>query len=208
MDSDSFKALHGKFVEFCHFCINKIIACPTARWKAGSLMRASKIPNGTICLGKKDRKKCGGRSRVSRPKWVGGWVIYCSQPNSYRIRCSHVTWCHLLKHEMLMRTTESTPGSPVSVHRKKDCKKVDVTVDGSEILHQLRLVVYPMVFPRFYTFAVVIAGILKHQRVCHLNLRDTECCCVQDIMVFWSPTFLAPRHTRCSRDPQSSYLNR
>ena len=56
-----------------------------------------------------------------------------------------------------MRTTESTPGSPVSVHRKKDCKKVDVTVDGSEILHQLRLVVYPMVFPRFYTFGVVFS---------------------------------------------------
>jgi len=40
-------------------------------------MRASKIPNGTICLGKKDRKKMR-RPKQGFPSKMGEWVIYLS----------------------------------------------------------------------------------------------------------------------------------
>ena len=42
----------------------------------------------------------------------------------------------------------------------------------SEILHQLRLVVYPIIYDGFYTSQVVIAGFLNHQQYEQVNLCD------------------------------------
>ena len=40
----------------------------------------------------------------------------------------------------------------------------NATVDGSEILHQLRLVVYPIIYGVLAPSQVVIAGFLNHQQ--------------------------------------------
>ena len=41
--------------------------------------------------------------------------------------------------------------------------ELDDAVDGSEILHQLRLVVYPIIYMFFYTFQVVLEFLNQHK---------------------------------------------
>ena len=47
---------------------------------------------------------------------------------------------------------------------KPDCNHHLVILLMEEILHQLRLVVYPIIYDRFYTSQMVSAGFLNHQQ--------------------------------------------